>query len=171
VTVIRPGAQLDVLGQSNSGGQNLLHVRAHDSADLEGWIANDPLLVTTTAMQQFTNPDLGLSLLFPAGWTTGQGAGTVAFQAAGGAPKLSVVQASAADQLPKPPPGHETREEGPVDIYGKTVLLYHYLLDAGGYLIQASFTWSPGRVYQFSWQATDDNSLLFTQVLSSVAIS
>jgi hypothetical protein len=78
---------------------------------------------------------------------------------------------ASADQLGKPPPGHETREEGPVDVYGKSPLIYHYSVDGDGYDLEVSLTWAAGRVYRFAWQAPSDDSLLFTQVLASVAFS
>ena len=171
VAVIRPGVRLDATGAASSDGHDFLHVHAHDSANLDGWIVNDPLLVTTTPMQQYTSSDLALTLLYPSAWSVGQGPGTASFQASGGSPKLTVQMTASADQLGKPPPGHETREEGPVDVYGKSPLIYHYAVDTGGYDLEVSLTWAAGRVYRFAWQAPADDSLLFTQVLASVAFT
>ena len=112
VTVLRPGAQLDVSETRTVGLTVWLHVHAHAQADLDGWVVNDPLLVTSIPMQQHDDAGLGYSLLFPTAWTYSSGGPASSFfTSADGHQKLVV---EIADSLAHLPPGaHLCRQAGP----------------------------------------------------------
>lgn len=171
VAVIRPGAQLDA-SEHRSGW---IHVHADSQPALDGWVVDDPLLLTTTPVQQDGSQALGFTILAPNGWTRDSKntdpSHLAIWNAPNGLPNLIVQEAASKDQLLKPPPGHAVREEGPVDVYSKTVLITVYALDAGGFLYELVFEWSPGREYRFTWTNSRDDDALFKQLLASVVIT
>jgi hypothetical protein len=173
VTVLRPGAQLDVTGTQSVGGTNWLHVHAHTSPDIDGWVVDDPQLLTDIPMQQHEDPDLGYSLLFPTSWAYQPGGPKVAFfTSADGSQKLTLQVASSVDQLPPVPtsPGQLDHQEGPLDVYGQSPLLSYYKLDAGGYELDLSFLWATGRAYGFVFRSAQPDATLLKVILASVII-
>jgi hypothetical protein len=173
VTVLRPGAQLDVTESRTVGGVAWLHVHAHSQADLDGWVVNDPQLVTAIPMQQHDDASLGYSLLFPAAWTyTSGGPASSFFTSADGHQKLTVEVADTLAHLPPEPTaaGKADHEEGPLDVYGKSPVLTYYKLDAGGWELFGSFLWASGRAFGFVFRETQADSSLLKQILASVII-
>jgi Bacterial SH3 domain len=173
VTVIRPGAQLDVTESRTAGGFAWLHVHAHAQADLDGWVVNDPLLVTSIPMQPHDDASLGYSLLFPTAWTFSSG-GTAQsfFTSADGHQKLTVEAADSLAHLPPEPTaaGKADHEEGPLDVFGKSPILTYYKLDAGGWELFLSFLWANGRAFGFVFREPAADSSLLKQILASVII-
>jgi Bacterial SH3 domain len=173
VTVLRPGAQLDVTEARTVGGVAWLHVHAHAQADLDGWVVNDPLLVTDIPMQQHDDAALGYTLLYPTAWTfTAGGAATSIFASSDGRQKLTVEVADSLAHLPPEPTaaGKADHEEGPLDVYGKSPVLTYYKLDAGGWELFLSFLWANGRAFGFVFRVPTADSALLKQVLASVII-
>jgi hypothetical protein len=173
VTVLRPGAQLDVTEARTVGTVAWLHVHAHAQADLDGWVVNDPLLVTDIPMQQHDDAGLGYSLLYPTAWTyTSGGATTSVFASADGRQKLTVEVADSLAHLPPEPTaaGKADHEEGPLDVYGKSPVLTYYKLDAGGWELFLSFLWANGRAFGFVFRVPTADSALLKQILASAII-
>jgi hypothetical protein len=173
VTVLRPGAQLDVTEARGVNGTAWIHVHAHSQADLDGWVVNDPLLVTDIPMQQHDDASLGYTLLFPTAWTYSSGGPAQAFYtSADSKQKLIVETADTLAHLPPAPTaaGKADHEEGPLDVFGKSPVLTYYKLDAGGWELFLSFLWATGRAYGFVFRETQADSSLLKQILASVII-
>ena len=173
VTVVRPGAQLDATEGRDVAGTNWLHVHAHSSPEIDGWVVNDPLLLTTTSMQQHLDTTAGYSVLFPTAWTFVQeGPSQASFVSADRSQKLVLQTADSLEHLPSVPSvkGGLERQEGPVDIYGKSPLISYYRLDGGGYELTLSLLWAPGRAFQFNLHQPAADSSLLKQMLASVII-
>jgi hypothetical protein len=173
VTVIRPGAQLDATEAKSVGGTNWVHVHAHTATDIDGWVVNDPLLLTSIPMQQHDDASLGYSLLFPTAWTYAAGGPAASFfTAPDGKGKLTVETADTVAHLPPEPtsPGKADHEEGPLDVYGKSPILTYYKLDAGGWELALSILWANGRAFGFVFRTPQADSSLLKQILASVII-
>jgi hypothetical protein len=173
VTVLRPGAQLDATATQTIGGTIWLHVHAHSDPAIDGWVVNDPGLITDIPMQQHDDASLGYSLLFPTAWTySAAGATQSQFTSADGTLKLLLSTADTVAHLPAAPaaPGKADHEEGPVDVYGKSPVITYYKLTAGGFELDLSFLWATGRAYGFSYREPVADSSLLKQILASVII-
>ena len=173
VTVIRPGAQLDVTEARTVGTTAWVHVHAHADSSLDGWVVNDPLLVTDIPMQQHDDASLGYSLLFPTAWTYSSGGPSQGFfSSADGKQKLTVEVADSLAHLPPEPTatGKADHEEGPLDVYGKSPVLTYYKLDAGGWELFLSFLWANGRAFGFVFREPQADSSLLKQILASAII-
>jgi len=173
VTVLRPGAQLDVTETRTVGTTAWLHVHAHAQADLDGWVVNDPLLVTSIPMQQHDDASLSYTLLFPTAWTYSSGGPAASFFTSPDShQKLTVEVADTLAHLPPEPTaaGKADHEEGPLDVYGKSPVLTYYKLDAGGWELFLSFLWASGRAFGFVFREAQADSSLLKQILASVII-
>jgi hypothetical protein len=172
VTVLRPGAQLDVSASQVVSGTRWLHVHAHSSPDIDGWVVDDPTLLTDIPMQQHEDATLGYSLLFPASWSFRSGDNIGVFSSADAAQVLTVETAGAVSGLPPVPtaPGQLDHQEGPLDVYGQSPLLSYYKLNAGGWEMDLSFLWSAGRAYGFVYRAPTSDAAILKVILSSVII-
>jgi len=172
VTVIRPGAQLDVSGSQDINSTRWLHVHAHSSPDVDWWVVDDPNLLTDIPMQQHDDATLGYSLLFPMAWSYTSGERIGVFSSADGTQKLTVETAAALDQLPPVPtaPGSLDHQEGPLDVYGQSPLLSYYRLNAGGYEMDLSFLWAAGRAFGFVFRAPGPDATVLKVILNSVII-
>lgn len=174
LAILARGAQLDVLGSQSSGGQAWLHVRGHNGSGTDGWVLDDPTLVIHRAVNPHFDSVNGWSILFPAEWQLTTGSPT---QFAGTGQLLQVWWSNDAKTLPTPPgsPGKEQRDEGPVDVDGRTTFLTVYQLDSGGFeyddLVHVSD--NPTRVFEFRFREagpTGDTSL-FKQLLAGVVFT
>jgi hypothetical protein len=173
VTVLRTGARLDVSGSSQIGPQLWLHVSAHDSPDLVGWVLADPTLVTATAMQQHEDPTSGYTLLFPADWNfQAGGANASFFNSPDGSTRLTVETTDSVAHLPPEPttPGTLASQAGPVDIYGTTQLVDVYKLSSGSFELATSFLYAPGRAFGFVWRAPSGDLAPFSLILGTVTL-
>jgi hypothetical protein len=134
VTGIAQGARLDISETRKVGADTWLHVRSQ-SGQVEGWVLDDPTIVTHRAMNQHIE-ESGYSNLFPAEWTLSSG-NPALMSAPAGDPEGGALLIQIADQdskLPNLPlnPGKEIDNQF-VELYGKTVPVRFYRLDAGGY--------------------------------------
>lgn len=165
------GTQLDVLGAATGSDGAWLHVHGHDGAT-DGWVKDDPDLVTRRPMQFYSASVDGWSMLYPAAWQSQPGNPATL---TGDGIKLTVQFASdPATLLPMPgSAGHPVRDEGPVEAYGVTVFFTVFALDAGGFEYSVRVRVSPNKVYQF--RMTDPgktaDTLLFRQMLDSSVLS
>lgn len=172
VTIIRPGAQLDVSATQVVGGTRWLHVHAHSSPDVDGWVVGDPTLLTDIPMQQHEDTTLGYSLLFPVSWNFRAGDRIGIYSSADATQVLTVETAAALADLPPVPTaaGRLDHQEGPLDVYGQSPLLSFYRLDKGGWEMDLSFLWSSGRAYGFVFRAPTSDATLLKVILSSVIL-
>jgi len=173
VTVLRPGAQLDATAMQVVGSTTWIHVHAHSDNAIDGWIVDDPLLVTDIPTQQHDDPNLGYSILFPVSWTySAAGTAQSQFSSPDGKQKLLLSTADTVAHLPAAPstPGKADHEEGPVDVYGKSPVITFYKLDAGGFELVLGFLWATGRAFGFSYREPLADSSLLKQMLASVII-
>ncbi len=165
------GTQLDVLGSSTASDGAWLRVRGHEGAT-EGWVKDDPDLVTRRAMQFYSASVDGWSMLYPAGWQAQPGNPATL---SGDGLKLTVQFASDPAALLAMPgsPGHAVRDEGPVEAYGVTVFLTVFALDSGGFEYAVRVRVSPNKVYQFRMAdpGKTADTLLFRQMLDSSVLS
>ncbi len=174
LAILARGAQLDVLGSQSSGGQSWLHVRGHNASGSDGWDLDDPTLVIHRAVNPHFDSVNGWSILFPAEWQLGTGTPT---QFSGSGQLLQVWWSGDPKTLPAPPgtAGKEVRDEGPVDVDGRTTFLTVYQLDSGGYeyddLVKVSD--NPTRAFEFRFRdagGSGDTSL-FKQLLAGVVFT
>lgn len=166
LATIGRGVQLDVLGAQ----AGWLRVRPHDRAT-EGWVVDDPTLVSRRAMTVYSASVEGWSILYPATWKVQPGSPTTF---SGDGATLTVQFASDPKDLAGQPgsPGTAVRDEGPLEVYGITTFLTVYRLDAGGWEYDDRARISPSRVVQFRYRdpSSQADTTLFKQLLSSVAL-
>lgn len=176
VTVAAESAELDVSETRTAGDQTWLHVKT--SGGSEGWILNDPTLVTATPVYAHIDTTLGYRILFPQTWTVTAGnptaiasppadpeGATLTIQEAPDPSKLSQTPTSA---------GKELRTESPIEVYGKTTFMTVYQLDKGGFEFAVKVQWAADRSYLFDYRQTaraQPDTALFKQLLISVAIA
>ena len=165
------GIQLDVLGTATDTDGAWLRVRSHEGTT-EGWVKDDPDLVTRRAMTFYSDSANGWSMLYPSDWQAQPGNPT---NLSGAGMKLTVQFAADPNSLLPMPgsPGHAVRDEGPIEAYGVTVFFTVYALDKGGFEYDARVRVSPTKVYGF--QMTDPSraadTTLFRQMLDSTVLS
>ena len=173
VTVVRPGAQLDITDQRAVEGTKWFHVHAHGAPEIDGWVVYDLALLTTTSMQQHLDTTSGYSLLFPTDWTFAQeGPNQASFTSADRGQKLVLQTADSVEHLPAVPTvkGSLERQEGPVEVYGKSPLISYFKVEGGAYELTLSLLWAPGRAFQFDLHQPRADSTLLKQILESVII-
>ena len=163
-----------MLGSQSSGGQTWLHVRGHDGGGGDGWVLDDPTLVIHRAVSLHFDSLAGWSILFPTEWTLKAASPT---EFSGGGQLLQVWWGSDPNALPNPPgtPGKEVRDEGPVDVDGKTTFLTVYQLDSGGYEYddRVRVSDNPVKVFEFRFRDTSaaGDTSLFKQLLAGVVFA
>jgi len=165
------GVQLDVLDHQ-SGAQNWLKVRGHDSGTVVGWVLDAPDLLIHRSVALHYDPNQGWSTLFPTEWTLSSSGAQTTFTGSG--QLLSVVTGNAVANLPNTPlsAGHQVRQESPIEIYGKTTYLTVYQLDAGGFEYDSSAAFAQ-KALLFSFRDTSartSDTGLFKQLLASVIV-
>ena len=173
VTTVRQGVQLDVLASQVVGTETWIHVRAHDKPDVDGWALKDPGLETETPVDLHTDVTLTYSILFPKGWTFKEDSPTQqSFASPNADGRLLVQVATDVDKLPPVPTsaGQTERQEGPVEVYGKSPVITFFKLTAGGYELAVHVLFAPGRAFQFILRTGASDSTLFKQLLASAVI-
>lgn len=173
VTTVRQAVQLDVLTTQAVGSDSWVHVRAHDKADIDGWALRDPSLETDIPVDLHTDVTLAYSILFPKGWTFKEDSPTQqSFSAPTGEGRMLIQVAETTEKLPPVPTakGQSERQEGPVEVYGKSPVITFYKLDTGAYELAVHFLFAPGRAFQVVFDAKTADSTLFKQLLASAII-
>jgi hypothetical protein len=120
----------------------------------------------------------GYSLLFPDGWTQATDSPAVArFDGFGGThhEELLVQTAAGVDGLQAVPskPGHDLRDLGPIEVYGKTTFMSIYKLDSGGFELAVTLKWSDQKSYLFLFRELDlptEDTAAFQHFLDTVII-
>jgi hypothetical protein len=177
VDTLAQGAQLDVQETRTAGAQTWLHVRTHGAGE-DGWVLDDSELLIHRPVYQHIDPD-GWSILFPQSWTL-QAGNPASFTSPAGEDGGATLQVQTAPDLDKlmavpTPSGREVREEGPIEVYGKTTFLTVYALQGGGYEYTVRLRLdNPARAYLFLYRQTTGaqaDTSLFRQLLASAIVS
>ena len=136
-----------------------------------------PDLVIHRSVSLHVEQGSGYSILFPSEWAPASGnpatfagpstpdGGTMLVQTADDPAKLTATPTA---------PGHELRQESPIEVYGRTTFLTIYKLDAGGYEQSVKVQFPKTKVaYLFDFKQPaggDGSTALFKQLLSSVIV-
>jgi hypothetical protein len=175
VATVAQGVRLDISEKSVVGPDTWLHVKS-EGGNAEGWVLDRPDLVVHRQVSQHVEPS-GWSILFPAEWSpvsgnpatftgsSGPSGGSMLVQTADDPAKLMAAPIS---------PGHELRQESPIEVYGRTTYLTVYKLDAGGFEFDVKVQFPKTKVaYLFDFKqptGTDADTTLFKQLLTSVIV-
>jgi hypothetical protein len=168
------GAQLDVKGLETVRGEAWFKVRTHDSPAVEGYVLRSPSLIIERPVETHYDP-AGFSLLYPKEWTVESATpeGRLELKSPSAAEGLTVQAADDPGKLAAAPTsaGRAVREEGPLEVYGKTVFATVYRLNSGGYQFEVRLKWAEGRALLFLGQFQSADTALYKQLLASVIVS
>jgi hypothetical protein len=177
LTTVTQSARLDISEKRTVGSDHWLHVKT-GSGQFEGWVLDRPDLVIHRAVSLHVEGSSGYSILFPAEWTpmsgnpatftgpSGPDGGSMLIQTADDPARLTATPTSG--------PGHELRQESPIEVYGRTTFLTIYKLDAGGYEYAVKVQFPKTKVaYLLDFKqsgGSDPDTSLFKQLLGSVIV-
>jgi Bacterial SH3 domain len=175
VATVAQGVRLDISEKSTVGPDTWLHVKS-EGGNAEGWVLDRPDLVIHRQVSQHVEQS-GWSILFPSEWSpvsgnpatftgsSGPSGGSMLVQTADDPAKLMAAPIS---------PGHELRQESPIEVYGRTTYLTVYKLDAGGFEFDVKVQFPKTKAaYFFDFKqpaGTDADTTLFKQLLTSVIV-
>lgn len=176
VATVAQGVRLDVSEKRAVGSSTWLHVKP-EGGSVEGWVLDQPDLVIHRAVSQHVESSIGYSILFPADWSpvsgnpatftgsSGPDGGSMLVQTADDTSKLMAIPIS---------PGHELRQESPIEVYGRTTYLTVFKVDAGGFEYDVKLQFPKSRVaYLFDFKqpsGSNADTTLFRQLLDSVIV-
>jgi hypothetical protein len=175
LTTLAQGVRLDISEKRTVGSDVWLHVKT-EGGGAEGWVLDRTDLVIHRAVSMHVEQSSGYSVLFPAEWSPVSGnpatftgastpdGGSMLIQTADDPAKLMVTPLS---------PGHELRQESPIEVYGRTTFITLVKLDAGGFEYDVKVQFPKTKAaYLFDFKqppsAGDANTSLFKQLLASV---
>lgn len=175
IATVAQGVRLDVSEKSVVGSDTWLHVKS-EGGNAQGWVLDQPDLVIHRQVSQHVE-QAGWSILFPSEWspvsgnpatftgTSGPTGGSMLVQTSDDLTKLMATPIS---------PGHELRQESPIEVYGRTTYLTVYKSDAGGFEFDVKTQFPKTKVaYLFNYKqptGTDADTSLFKQLLASVIV-
>ncbi len=176
ITTLAQSVRLDISEKRAVGSDTWLHVRS-EAGNAEGWVLDRPDLVIHRAVSLHVEQGSGYSILFPADWSpvSGNPATFTGGSGAGGGSMLIQTSDDTAKLMPNPiSPGHELRQESPIEVYGRTTYITLYKLDAGGYEFDVKLQFPKSKVaYLFDFRqpgSGDADTTLFKQLLTSVIV-
>ena len=175
ITTLTQSARLDISERKTVGPDTWLHVKT-ESGQFEGWVLDRPDLVIHRQVSLHVEQSSGYSLLFPSEWTptSGNPATFVGPNSAdGGSLQVQTSDDLAKLQATPTAPGHELRQESPIEVYGRTTFLTVYKLDAGGYeyTVKLQFPKSKAAyLFDFKQPTGDPSTALFKQLLVGVIV-
>lgn len=176
VATVGQGVRLDISEKTTVGPDTWLHVRS-EGGNAEGWVLDQPDLVIHRQVSQNVEAS-GWSILFPSEWSpvsgnpatftgsSGPAGGSMLIQTADDPAKLMATPIS---------PGHEVRQESPIEVYGRTTYLTVYKSDAGGFEFDVKTQFPKTKVaYLFDFKQPtsggEGDTSLFKQLLDSVIV-
>jgi hypothetical protein len=175
IATVAQGVRLDVSEKSQVGPDTWLHVKS-EGGNAEGWVLDRPDLVIHRQVSQHVEQS-GWSVLFPSEWSpvsgnpatftgsSGPTGGSMLVQVADDPTKLMATPIS---------PGHELRQESPIEVYGRTTYLTVYKSDAGGFEFDVKVQFPKTRAaYLFNFKqpsGADADTSLFKQLLNSAIV-
>jgi hypothetical protein len=173
LSTVSQGVRLDISESRKAGADNWLHVKSQNG-QVEGWVIDRPDLLIRREVSQHVEQGGVYSNLFPSEWqlSSGNPATMTAPQGEDRDAVLTIALSPDIPQLPATPtqPGQELRQEGPLDIYGKSAFVTIYKLNGGGYEF-AIKTKCKAAAYLVDYRQSDRNqadTTLFKSLLSSV---
>jgi Bacterial SH3 domain len=176
ITTLAQSVRLDISEKRAVGSDTWLHVRS-EGGNAEGWVLDRPDLVIHRAVSLHVEQNSGYSILFPADWSpvSGNPATFTGSSGPGGGSMLIQTADDTAKLAPNPiSPGHELRQESPIEVYGRTTYITLYKLDAGGYEYDVKLQFPKSKVaYLFDFKQPgngDADTTLFKQLLTSVIV-
>jgi hypothetical protein len=176
VATLTQSAKLSVLGKQAVGADTWLHVRS-ESGQVEGWVLDRPDLVIHRDVSLHVEQGSGYSILFPSEWSpvSGNPATFTGPSTPDGGSMLVQTDTDPTKLIGTPvSPGHELRQESPVEVYGRTTYLTVYKLDSGGFEFDVKVQFPKTNVaYLFDFkqpQGTDADTSLFKTLLASVIV-
>ena len=173
VATVPRGAELIVEDSRVVAGRTWFKVRDRSQVPVEGFVLRDRDLVIERPVTTHYDP-AGYSLLYPQEWSVDLAGDVTVLKPASGYDRLSIQAGSDPAKLMAVPtaPGHAVREEGPVEVYGRTVFITVYRLDSGLYEFDVRFKLADqDRAFLFLGSASRDDTGLYRQLLASVIIS
>ena len=177
IATVAQGVRLDISEKTTVAGSGTwLHVKSEGGT--EGWVLDQPDLVIHRQVSQHVETSGGWSMLFPTDWSpvSGNPATFTGGSGPGGGSMLVQTAADPTQIVPTPiSPGHELRQESPVEVYGRTTYLTVYKLDAGGFEFDVKTQFPKTKVaYLFDFKEPggtgDGDTSLFKQLLASVIV-
>ncbi len=176
VTTLTQSARLDISEKTTVGSDAWLHVRT-ESGQFQGWVLDRPDLVIHRSVSLHVEQGTGYSLLFPSEWspTSGNPATFTGPSTPDGGTLLVQTAADPKGLTPAPTaPGHELRQEAPIEVYGITTYLTIYKSDQAGYEYTAKVLFPKTKVaYLFDYKqpgGSSPDTTLFKQILDSVIV-
>jgi hypothetical protein len=173
LTTVAQAARLDISESRKVGADNWLHVKSQ-SGQVEGWVIDRPDLLIRREISQHVEQGGVYSNLFPAEWqlSSGNPATMTAPQGEDRDAVLMIALSPDTPQLPATPTqgAQELRQEGPLELYGKSVFVTIYKLNGGGYEF-AIKTKCKVAAYLIDYRQSDRNqpdTALFKSLVSSV---
>ena len=176
IATVAQSVRLDVSEKSTVGAATWLHVKS-EGGNAEGWVLDQPDLVIHRQVSLHVEQS-GWSILFPSEWSpvsgnpatftgsSGATGGTMLIQTADDPSKLMATPIS---------PGHELRQESPIEVYGRTTYLTVYKSDAGGFEFDVKLQFPKTKIaYLLDFKQPtgtgDGDTTLFKQLLDSVIV-
>jgi hypothetical protein len=176
LATLAQSVRLDISERKTVGPDTWLHVKS-EGGQAEGWVLDRPDLVIHRAVSLHVEQGTGYSVLFPSEWSpvsgnpatftgsSGPGGGSMLVQTSDDVAKLMALPVS---------PGHELRQESPIEVYGRTTYITIYKLDAGGFEYDVKLQFPKTKIaYLFDFKqpgGADADTMLFKQILASVII-
>ena len=175
IATVAQGVRLDISEKSAVGADTWLHVKS-EGGNAEGWVLDRPDLVIHRQVSQHVEGS-GWSILFPSEWSPVSG-NPATFTGSSGPTGGSMLIQTADDPaklMPTPiSPGHELRQESPIEVYGRTTYLTVFKSDAGGFEFDVKTQFPKTKIaYLFNFKqptGTDADTSLFKQLLASVIV-
>jgi Bacterial SH3 domain len=175
LTTLAQSVRLEISEKRAVGSDTWLHVKS-EGGNVEGWVLDRPDLVIHRSVSLHVEQGSGYSVLFPSEWSpvSGNPATFTGPSSPDGGSMLIQTADDPAKLMPNPvSPGHELRQESPVEVYGRTTFITLYKLDAGGYEYDVKVQFPKSKVaylFDFKQPAGDANTTLFKQLLVSVIV-
>ncbi len=176
LATVAQGVRLNIVEKRSAGAGTWLQVKP-EGGSVVGWVLDRPELVIHRAVSQHVESGSGYSILFPAEWSPVSG-NPATFTGSSGATGGSMLVQTSDDtsKLMAVPisPGHELRQESPVEVFGRTTYLTVFKLDAGGFEYDVKLQFPKTKVaYLLDFKqpsGSDADTTLFKQLLDSVIV-
>ena len=176
ITTLAQSVRLDISEKRMVGSDTWLHGKS-EGGNAEGWVLDRPDLVIHRSVSLHVEQSSGYSILFPSEWSpvTGNPATFTGPSSPDGGSMLIQTADDPAKLMPNPiSPGHELRQESPIEVYGRTTYITLYKLDAGGYEYDVKLQFPKSKVaYLFDFKQPGNGNAdtsLFKQLLTSVIV-
>jgi len=176
IATVAQGVRLDISEKSKVASDTWLHVKS-EGGNAEGWVLDQPDLVIHREVSQHVEQS-GWSILFPSEWSpvSGNPATFTGSSGPNGGSMLIQTAADPAQLMPTPiSPGHEVRQESPIEVYGRTTYLTVYKSDAGGFEFDVKTQFPKTKVaylldFKQPTSTGEGDTSLFKQLLDSVIV-